>query len=158
VPVKADKYNMTDAAVEARVLQLAALDWSGTPHQRIRAAMDVDRNTLYKYRASKEYAEAIQHLRDDWKETLDRMPKTTELRREISYGMGLGVRRVIGILADDKSSNKDVLGAARLVAQMDGRFLGSSDTGESVPRGTEQSESVASELLEALKRTQRAVN
>ncbi len=148
--------NNSEASREARIMELAVWDWRGKPVVWIREQMDnCHYETLCNYRKTELYLKTIEELKEAWRDTMRRLPETSELKKKVAQGMVLALDRIIGILADDSAQPKDVIAAARLAAQLDGRFLRGNDDGEGVGRNVD---SLAQELVTALKRHEGVVN
>jgi AcrR family transcriptional regulator len=138
------------ARTESRVMKAAAMDIALSPIQTICTELGINRQTLYSYRNTDLYRSTVEELRAAWKEAMLRTPGTAELRKEINYGLSIAVKKLIHILSLKKTPNRDLIGAARLMAQMDGRFIGH-DAEEARARGGVD-DSVASELINMVKR------
>jgi hypothetical protein len=148
--------NNSVASRENRIMELAVWDWRRKPVNWIRKELgDVHYQTICDYRASDLYKSTLAELKEAWKESLLRLPETRELKGKISQGMTLGLDRLIDILANEMSSPKDVIAAARLMAQMDGRFLRAGDDPENPGKDID---SVAHELVTAIERHKGLVN
>jgi hypothetical protein len=146
--------NLSPAAREKRIRELAVMDWRNLPTAQIRQYFednyqleDLTYQTLSAYRETEEYKETWKALKEEWEKEMLRLPQTSELKRKITQGMTLSLHVLIEILAG-KAQHKDKISAARLMAQLDGRFLKIGEDGES-PR---EVESVANELISALKK------
>lgn len=131
--------------VETAEYKLAAMDFSLAPNQLIRTELGLSQSAILRYRQSKQYQEFLQELRAEWKETMLRTPGTSDIRKTISWAMSVAVKKVLHILANPRTSNKDLIAAARLTAQIDGRFLNT----DTAPAGKVEEEvnSLAEELL-----------
>jgi hypothetical protein len=142
--------NRSATGREANIRKLAVLDWANLPFAAICEELDVTtQTTLSAYRNDPLYAEAVAELRSEWEREMTKLPSTLTLRKKISQGMTLGVNALIEILSG-RSSNKDKIAAARLVSQLDGRFLRmGADEGENDPLNP-RVESIAEELLRHL--------
>lgn len=151
-----DGVNVSDAAIEQRIRQLAVLDWAQTPGKRIREDLGLSYQTLQAYRGNPIYQETLDSLRKEWESEMLRLPSTMELKKRIQHGMALSLDVLIDILAKAENTNKDKISAARLMAQLDGRFLKAGDDGEG--SGSKDVESVAHELITAMKRQGGAIN
>jgi hypothetical protein len=148
--------NCSKASQDARIMELAVWDWRGKPVQWIRDQLDnCHYATICNYRKTKLYLDTLNELKQAWKDAILRLPETRELKQKVTQGMALGLDRLIGILADDHSQPKDVIAAARLMAQMDGRFLRPGDEEGGLSKDVD---SVAQELVTALKRHEGIVN
>ena len=151
-----ENVNLSDASREKKCRELAVLDWSKTPSARIKEVMgDPAWQTIASYRDSEEYKDTLAILRAEFRESISKLPNTRELREKISLGMTLSLERLIEILSGGHSA-KDAIGAARLMAQLDGRFL--TGDGEGDGKTSRSVDSVAEELLGALKRQEQRVN
>lgn len=142
--------NYSEATREVKCRELAVMDWGKVPAAEIRKTLGgVSFQTITAWRDSEEYKETIDELRAEWMDQVRKLPNTGELRSKISMGMTLSLDRLIEILTPGgKTAHKDRIGAARLMAQLDGRFLkGSDEDGDAVSR---TAQSVADELLTAL--------
>ena len=144
--------NPSEAAVEARLRKLAALDWGNVPNSLIFEEFGVSYPTISKWRQADVYKEQIEELRANWHEQVSRLPSGATLRKKIEHGMTLSLDVLIQILAG-KAAHKDKISAARLMAQLDGRFLHGTD--EDADKPGAGVESLASELLAAVKRQER---
>ena len=143
--------NRSDTTREARVRRLAVMDWAGLPSRAIREEFGAESYvTICSYRRDPAYIEVVEQLRKEWMEEMIRLPSTSDLRKKISQGMNLSVNVLIEILAG-KAAYKDKISAARLMSQLDGRFLRSGEE-EGIP--AEGRESVAEELLRHIGRVQ----
>lgn len=151
-----DNGNNSLASRNARIMELAVWDWRGKPVTWIRSQMDnVHYQTLCDYRNTDLYKETLEELKQAWRDSILKLPETRDLKLKVTQGMSLGLDRVIAILADDDASARDVIAAARLMAQMDGRFLRPGEDGEGLSKDVE---SVAQELVSAIKRHEGVVN
>lgn len=143
--------NLSPAAREKRIRELAVMDWANLPtsviKERFATDEDVSYQTLTIYRDTDLYKEVWQNLRSEWDREMLRLPGTLDLKKKISHGMALSLNVLIEILSG-KTQYKDKIAAARLMAQLDGRFLkiGADDSDSS----SREVNSVASELLAAL--------
>ena len=117
-----NKMPPNQAAETAKAYKLAAMDWANLPPKKIQEELGSAHSHLQSIRQTNAYKEAFEELKQAWHEKMLATPGTSQIRKKISYALGLAVHRVIDILADETSSNKDVIGAGRLIAQMDGRF------------------------------------
>lgn len=148
--------NLSPAAREKRIRELAVMDWKNLPTAQIRQYFeenyqleDLTYQTLSHYRETEEYKETWKNLREEWDREMLRLPQTSELKKKISQGMTLSLNVLIEILGG-KAAHKDKISAARLMAMLDGRFLKVGDD----PENPKEIGSVANELLKALQ-TQR---
>jgi hypothetical protein len=141
--------NLSPAARELRIKKLAVLDWANTPTSVIKGEFEEFANVGYQclttYRSTELYKETWDELRKAWDEEMLRLPQTSELKKKISHGMALSLNVLINILGG-KSAAKDKISAARLMAQLDGRFLREGEDKD----GT-NGDSVAQELLKVMK-------
>lgn len=142
--------NRSDATREVKCRELAVMDWGKVPAARIREQLgNVSFQTITAYRDSEEYKSTIEELRREWLEQASRLPGTSDLKQKISLGMTLALDRLIEILVPDgKIAHKDRISAARLMAQLDGRFLRGDEGDED--KASKNVQSVADELLVAL--------
>lgn len=148
-----DKANHSEASREARIRELAVLDWARMPSTQVRERMgDVDWQTLCAYRNTPLYEEVRSDLRAEWEAEMLRLPGYRDLKKKVEQAVALGIDAVIEILADSGAANKDKIAAARLAAQMDGRFLKAS---ENDPGDSKDSDSLGKKLLDALERQTR---
>jgi hypothetical protein len=143
----------------AKTLKLVALDFALAPMEVIQKELSgrgeggvASKNNIYARRQTDLYKETLRDMEQAWKEQMLKTPGTTELRKNINYGLSIAVKKLIHILSQPKTPNRDLIGAARLMAQMDGRFLGH-DAEEARAQGGVDTESVAQELLTAIKRS-----
>lgn len=151
-----ENWNMSDVSQESRIRTLALMDWAHQPTAKIQAVLaEVGIATIYQYRNSELYKSIISELREEWEAQMKRLPQTVELRKSISHAMSLSVNRLIEILANDRAATKDVISAARLTAQIDGRFLHAGGDGDSA--SNPEQESIAAELLTALNRQKQTI-
>lgn len=133
--------------------QLAVLDFNMAPMETIHQELKISPAMIRAYRILKEYKEAMDEVKKSWTEKMLETPSTNHLRKEIQWSMSVAVKKVLGILASPKSSNRDVIAAARLTALMDGRFIKSGDTDPESP----DNDSVATELVQAIQRVRGTV-
>jgi hypothetical protein len=147
-------------ATERRIRYLAALDWKGMPAHMVRLALGriddpkadaVSTTTVCGYRSTDLYKVALEEQRQEWREQMLKLPQTPELRKKIQHAMALSIGVVIDILV--AGDDKDKLAAARLASQWDGRFMRSDNDDAEKPAN----ESVAQEILTALKRHQETI-
>jgi hypothetical protein len=143
-----------EARENSKTLRLAVLDFALAPLETIRQELKLTTRQVYFHRNNDLYRESVKELQEAFKEKMLATPGTNELRKHINYGLSIAVKKLIGILAHSKTANRDIVSAARLMAQMDGRFIGS-ETGEG--KSPEDTESVASELIQMIKRTRETV-
>lgn len=150
-----DNTNLSEASREVKCRELAILDWAKTPSNRVREILGgLSWVTISQYRDTPEYKDTVQTLREEFQDMVRRLPDTRELKSRISLGMTLSLDRLIEVLnPGGKSATKDVISAARLMAQLDGRFLRGDEDEDG--KGTNAVDSVAQELLTALKRQER---
>jgi hypothetical protein len=145
------KTNLSPAAKEKRIRELAVMDWANLPTkvivERFSEEEEISYQTLTIYRATPEYREVLEGLRVEWDKEMLRLPSTSQLKKTISQGMTLSVNVLVEILAG-RAAYKDKISAARLMAQLDGRFLKIGEDGE-IPKGVD---SVAQELMTALQK------
>jgi len=71
------------------------------------------------------YLETIEEIKRDFKQKIMESPGTNELVKILNVAMGIGTKKLVHLISSSKTCNKDLISAVRLVAQMDGRFLGS---------------------------------
>lgn len=142
------------ARLNSAVLTLAALDWARTPATIIQRELKCTHSHLTVLRQYPLYKETVQEIQESWKEKLLNRPETSEVAKTISYGLSIAVKKLVHLVADPQTSNKDIIGAARLLAQMDGRFLGRTEDGTHEVRGDN---SIASELIEIMQRAKSSV-
>ena len=149
-----ENHNLSEATREVKCRELAVMDWAKTPSAKIHELMGRPSwQTLANYRETPEYKETLGELRAEWLETIKRLPDASELRKKITLGMALSLDRLIEILVPDgKAAYKDRISAARLMAQLDGRFLRGEDDEAVTGRNVD---SVAQELLTAIRRQDR---
>lgn len=132
--------------------ELAVMDWANTPSATIREHFgSVSYQTISRYRESDIYKETWAMCRTEWMEEIGRLPQTADLKKKISQGMALSLNVLIEILGG-KAQHKDKISAARLMSQLDGRFLHSADDD---PDPSRAGQSLAAELLGAIERQQR---
>jgi hypothetical protein len=142
--------NPSEAAMESRIRQLARLDWANKPSRLIMDQLGIGTaSVLCDYRHTEVYAEELALARAEWHEEMSRVPDAVRLRKEIQQAMALGVNRIISIIADDSSKDADAISAAKLAAQLDGRFL-RGDGEDAKP--SDRVDSLAQELLDAIDR------
>ena|SRR5271165_1179873 len=148
--------NNSEASRDSRIKDLALWDWQRKPVVWIRKALgDCHYVTLCNYRATELYKQTLEDLKQQWDDAMRSLPETSALRKKVTQAMSLGLDAVIDILAG-ASSDKDKIAAARLAAQMDGRFLHAGE--DEAARLNRDVESMAQELLEGIKRHQGVVN
>jgi hypothetical protein len=139
------------ARTRGKCMKLALLDWDNAPAAEIQKALGCTHSHLTVLRANPFYQECVKEIEEEWRAKMLKMPGTSALRRKISYALGLATNNLVRILSSPKTSHKDTISAARLIAQMDGRFLGANiddDGGKS----TADKETVAKELVELINR------
>jgi hypothetical protein len=136
------------------ILRLAAMDFALAPLETVRQELRLTTKQIYLHRQKDLYRLSVKELQEAFKEKMLATPGTNELRKTINYGLSIAVKKLVDILAAKKTSNRDIVSAARLMAQMDGRFIGS-ETGDGV--ASPDIESVASELVTMIKRTRDTV-
>jgi len=136
---------------DARTMKLAALDFGLVPVEVVIQELQCTRQHLYVMRRDPLYHETLEEIKKEWKDSMLRTPGTPELRKEINYGLSIAVKKLIHILSLKKTPNRDIVAAARLMAQMDGRFIGH-DAEEARARGGVDTESVATELIQMIQR------
>ena len=145
------KTNLSPAAKEKRIRELAVMDWANLPTaaivDRFSTEEEISYQTLTIYRATELYKEVWQELREHWDREMAKLPGTSDLKKKISQGMTLSINVLIEILGG-RAQHKDKISAARLMAQLDGRFLKIGEDGE-IPKGVD---SVAQELMTALQK------
>jgi hypothetical protein len=139
------------AREQAKTLQLAAMDFALAPAETIRKELGISQSAINQRRMSPLYKETVEELKVAFKEKMLQTPGSTELRKTISWALSIAVKKILGILSSPKTSNRDIIGAARLVAQMDGRFMGTTDA-EGHPAITDNTESLAAELMKMVSR------
>lgn len=139
---------------DIKTLRLAAMDFAMFPMEQIKAELKCGSNAVNDRRRTQLYKDTLSEIKKEWKEKLLKTSGTNDLKKKISYGMAIAIHRLVGILAAHDTANKDIVSAARLMAQMDGRFIGSE--GDKV-NADHDTESVAQELIQAIKRTKETV-
>lgn len=112
------------AQIQSKIMKLAFLDWQRVPATIIRQELKLSQPHLSSLRQNPLYKQTVEDLKAEFKEQLLKSPQTNELVKTLGYALGIATKRLVHILASSKTSNKDLISAARLVAQMDGRFLG----------------------------------
>ena len=146
--------NSSPAARESIVRQIAMMDWQQIPSATIREAFgNIAWSTLHDYRETDVYKEELENLKTQWREDMNKLPTTKHLRDKVSLAMTLGLQRLIDVLV--AGTPKDQIAAARLVAQMDGRFISGNDKEDGQ---NPMAQTVASELLTAIERHNKTVN
>lgn len=142
---------------QARILKLAALDFAHAPIAVIKQEMKGSYSHYNVMRKDPLYLETVEEMKTEWKAKMLNTPETTEIARTISYALGIATKKLVNILASSKTTNRDVISAARLIAQMDGRFLGrDSVEGEEI-RHSADTNSLATELIQAINRHKSSV-
>lgn len=144
------------AQKQSKLLKLAFMDWQGVPKELILKEIRVSNQTLLEWRNHPTYKEAVEELKAEFKQKLLQSPATNELVKTLGYAMGIATKKLVHILASSKTSNKDVISAARLVAQMDGRFLGNAVEDEA-NLSRQDAEEVATELKGMIARRRESV-
>lgn len=138
------------AREDAKTLKLAALDFALAPNETIREELQCSQSAISQRRQTDLYHKAIEEMKQGWLERMRAAPGTNDLRKKINYGVGIGVQKIIHILSSKKTANRDIVAATRLIAMMDGRFIGSEmEDGQRVPA---QDEDLRQELVTAVKR------
>ena len=147
---------VTESGLERQVRELAALDWANMPTEEVRRRFrNVTVATLSVWRRRPEYKETINRLRRCWMDEIARLPKTAELRDRINQAMCLSIDKLVHILVKKGTEDKDIISTARLVAQMDGRFLGATE--DQPGKLNPQIETLADALLTELKKTNETI-
>jgi|HubBroStandDraft_5_1064220.scaffolds.fasta_scaffold438775_1 hypothetical protein len=139
------------ARSDAKTLQLAAMDFALAPAETIRKELGISQSAISQRRQSELYKTTVEELKQAFKEKMLQTPGSTEIRKTISWALSIAVKKILGILSSPKTSNRDVIGAARLVAQMDGRFLGTADE-DGHGKVNDNTESLAAELMKMVNR------
>jgi hypothetical protein len=145
-----------EARETAKTLKLAAMDFALAPIEQIKAELKVNSNAINQRRQTQLYKETVEELKESWKQKMLATPGTLELRKQINYGLSIAVKKLVHILSGTRTPNRDIIGAARLMAQMDGRFLGH-DAEEARAQGGVDTESVAQELITAIRRQKESI-
>jgi hypothetical protein len=144
------------AQQQSKILKLAALDWAGTPREIILKELRCSHPHLNVMRQHPLYLETVDQIKEDFKRKVISAPGTNEIVKTLQYAMGIATKKLVHILASSRTSNKDVISAARLVAQMDGRFLGQAVEDEGRLSRTD-AEEVAVELKSMIERRRQSV-
>jgi hypothetical protein len=144
------------AARQSKIMQVAFLDWQRVPHQIILKELRLSHPHLNTIRQDPLYHQTVEELKAEFKEKLLSAPGTNELVKTLGYAMGIATKKLVHILASSRTSNKDLISAARLVAQMDGRFLGSAVEDES-NLSRHDAEEVATEIKGMIERHKQSV-
>ena len=119
------KYNQSDLNDAAKMLRLATLDFAGMPMGQIAVELECSFDKISRWRAHKIYLDAAEELKRGFKQDMLRLPATADTREKINAFLNLGLQRCGEILADFKHvRHSDIISVTRLLAQMDGRFLG----------------------------------
>ena len=132
------------------------MDFALATPEVIMKELSIVRQTLYHLRASDLYRQTMQELEQAFKEQMLRSPTTPEFRKQISYGLGVALKRLLEILSLRKTPNRDLIAAARLMAQMDGRFLGREAEEAARSQSGAETESVATELIQMIQRVRKS--
>lgn len=133
---------------EKQVIECAGMDFAGIPIGEMLHHFNVVRATILSWRATELYQETMAQWQADFAKDLYTAAGTTEMRKKIAKGMHVSVHRLIEIVSGQKSRVGDVINAARLLAQLDGRFLKASATDGEVYEGA--NDPLAAELILAL--------
>lgn len=136
------------------IMRVAEMDFNLIPTSKIMESLNLNRRQVNDRRIESTYKDELENLRMQHRTEMMRVPGVMELRREIGHGMSLAVRQLVRILEDEKAKDSDKIAAARLTAQIDGRFMGTDPDREAVDPATD---SIASELIQAIKRTRETV-
>jgi DNA-directed RNA polymerase specialized sigma24 family protein len=147
---------VNETSRQARIVKLAALDFAHAPMSVIREELKLAYSHLHVMRRDPVYLETVEELKQGWKEKILNSPHTNEIAKTISYALGIATKKLVHILSSSKTSDKDVISAARLIAQMDGRFLGQGIE-EEAKLSREDAEEVATELKQLIDRHKQAV-
>jgi len=110
------------------------------------------RQKIVKMRKDPIYIEAAKELRDEWDKQMMSLPGTSNLRKQVSHAFSICMKRLTELVSDEKVPYRELVNASRLIAQMDGRFLGLNATGDSGDR----TENVGEELKGALAQLEKA--
>ncbi len=111
-------------ATESKIYRLALLDWEHAPMSVIKRELNVKYAHFSEMRKQPLYEETVQKLKDEWLKKVMNTPHMNELVRNIQYGTGIAITKLVNILSSPRTAAKDVISAARLIAMMDGRFMG----------------------------------
>lgn len=149
--------NSTDVAREQRLRRLAWMDFNLAPKSVIYKELGLEdlretRQKIVKMRKDPIYMEAAQELRDEWDKQMMSLPGTSNLRKQVSHAFSICMKRLTELVSDEKVPYRELVNASRLIAQMDGRFLGLNATGDSGDR----TENVGEELKGALASLEKA--
>lgn len=143
--------------LDKKLMNLAWLDFQNMPASEIQKELNCTHSHLTELRKNPLYHEFGEEIKEAWRSKILAMPGTNELCKKISYAVGISVHKLIDILASKKSSNKDIISAARLIAQMDGRFLGRDNVEGEELRHAADTDSLASELVSAIERQKKSI-
>lgn len=121
--------NYSEVGKEQRLRKLAVLDFNYTPTSVILKELALEdlretRQKLYQMRQEPIYKEAAKELREQWDKDMISLQSTSQLRRHISKGCTTAINRLNQVLADPNTPVREFVNAARLIAMMDGRFMG----------------------------------
>jgi len=121
--------NYSEVAKEQRLRKLALLDFNYTPTSVILKELGLEelretKQKLYQLRQDPIYKDAAQELKQQWDKDMVSLLSTRELRKKISKGFTISVNRLLQVLADPETPVREFVNASRLIAMMDGRFMG----------------------------------
>jgi|SRR5208282_5348641 len=145
----------TEAQETAKTMKLAAMDWALCPLDIICQELKVKQRSLSIRRLTPVYLDTLEEIKKSWREKMLATPGTNDIRKQINYGLSIAVKKLVGILSSSKTAHRDIISAARLIAQMDGRFIGAMD--EEKGAANPDTESLATELIQMIKRTRETV-
>lgn len=146
--------NMSQGSTERKAAELAAMDWANIPSAEVSEHFGgVTFATLAHWRAMPIYIDTLGELQRAWQEEITKLPSTADLKKKINHAMALAVDVLIHTLAG-RACVKDKISAARLAAQLDGRFLGAD---EGPGRLNPQTETLADALLTEIKKTRETI-
>jgi hypothetical protein len=138
----------------AKRLRLAYLDWNLCPLATIREELGCNYGHIGDMRKHHDYIEEFKALKDAWQEKIRALPGTNDVAKTIEYGLASSVKALVHRVAEKKISTRDLIASCRVLAQMDGRFLGHLRWGgeEEESVAGDDRESIAQELAQILKR------
>jgi hypothetical protein len=148
-----DRDNASFAANDQQLITCAGMDFAGIPTGEVARHFGVQITTIRNWRQKELYKETIEHLREDLTAKMLAMVSTPELKKKVGLALNIGVHRIIEILSNPKTRNMDLINAAKLAAQLDGRLLKFGDEEPAnVPHG---GNALSSELIAAMQSIKR---
>jgi uncharacterized protein YjcR len=139
---------------EKQMMECAAMDFAGVPLAQICEHFNILPTTVRQWRLTDTYKETADQFHEDFKKDLYTHTATVELRKKIAHGMKVSVHRLIRIVSSEKERTANVIRAAQLLAQMDGRFIKSASMDDEARVLDGATDPLAAELIRAIQSQQ----